>query len=204
MDIDRLAASVVHRWASPPVPTTVHLTARETRVWPALSREIADHPDASDPGALGEAIVIAFLRTVLHETGVQLMGGSAYPFDVLSDQYALDAKIGLVSNVPKSCHWRCTFSQPKAFERAKLATMTPSALAQYRHKKRVGILDRKHLVLQLVEKTRKRTLTPITVGLILAPVTSAVDLYWVPGFHTRIGWLEAAPYYRASYQVQSK
>jgi plasmid maintenance system killer protein len=140
-------------------------------------------------GAVGEGLAVEYMRNYMQAPDTQpLVRTKHLPLDLISREYAVEVKGGLVSNIRQAQQWRLTFSQFVGEEAERYARMSASERAMHTATKRFNIMQRKKKFLSHLNEAFKRELTPLTITTIIDCDRREADLFVFEGWHSRIGW----------------
>jgi hypothetical protein len=86
-----------------------------------------------ETGRVGEAVVLAYLKTIKGATDARPMNTDKtnFPIDLIEDHRPTEVKAGLCSNGKDAQKWRLTFSKETASEKAAYDKMTPEQKTEY-------------------------------------------------------------------------
>lgn len=145
------ASKALYRW-SRRLPEAATLTP--------IDRRVQGRPDVivepfEELAFFGEDVAVAWLRQVLKISDAERLGG-VLPIDVLSSQYAVEVKAGLLTNSTNAQHWRLTFSAPRGAELKRLNVMDSTQQRLYRAAKQERIEARKQAFLDALRSTTDR------------------------------------------------
>ncbi len=165
------------------------LTATKKRAYSGEPVELKTKLSKQESGAIGEAIVIAFLKNQgIPDSRALNLKTNNFPVDLIGDHQLVEVKTGLVSNGASAQKWRATIGQPGKKETEWLKTLDPVAKADWNKAKAKAIMDRKKAVLRAYSKNLGKPVKARTVTVLLNPDTKTADVYSFAGFHHSIRW----------------
>jgi hypothetical protein len=100
-----------------------------------------------ETGRVGEAVVLAYLKTIKGATDARPMNTDKtnFPIDLIEDHRPTEVKAGLCSNGKDAQKWRLTFSKETASEKAAYDKMTPEQKTQYNSESQARIKSVRNL-----------------------------------------------------------
>lgn len=183
-------------------PRKSYLPASE-RVWQGKQAEGKIAFNQNETGRRGEVLAAKALQEKFGaEFSLMNVGRNNAPIDVAGDSHAVEVKTGPATNGKSAQQWRITTSYtsgPK--EEALIKAMTPAQKAEYNTYKQQQSMARKLSALATMSEMAGTQIKPATVGVILSADGMKGDVYYVPGFHLRLGWNAYATeeYYLGTY-----
>lgn len=181
-----------------------HYLPPEQRVWQGTRHDIVSTLTKLQTGAIGEYLADKALEDMF---GVQFStlneGVNNAPIDIAGDHHAVEVKCGPASNGVSAQHWRATIATEGKRERQAVARMSAADKRAYNQLKAQAVLDRKNSMLRSMSDIAGHDIQPATIGVILSPDGTRGDVFFIPGFHLRIGWNVGATeeYYVGTYTV---
>lgn len=183
------------------------------RVWTGVAQaaqtDVVDNAAAGHArlrtGQVGEQLA---MRVLSERIGVPFqtlnVGINNAPIDVGGDHTAVEVKTGLASNGPTAQHWRAMISKPGKKEQELINQMTPAERKALNKYKEQQALQRKNEMLSELTEMAGAEVKPLTVGVILSPDGKRGDVFFIPGFHTRLPWKDYATdeYFVGSYAIE--
>lgn len=170
-------------------PVVRKIVTVRTRAFAGKSVPVKTPISKQEAGALGEALVIAHLKSLGSRDASSLnVRRNNFPVDLVHDHRVIEVKTGLISNSERAQQWRMTIGQPGPKETAMLKRMSPEKKKAWNAKKQAAIAERKKQAVAEYSKRLKTKVKGTTITVILHPDKRLADIYEFPGFHQRIGW----------------
>jgi len=166
------------------------LTQTSERAYTGRPVQISTRLNAAQTGAIGEDVITRYLRQTegLQDARPVTRDRNNYAVDLVAGDQVIEAKTGLVSNVPSAQKWRTTIGEPGPAEKAWLRNASPTEKAAHNQEKMVAIMERKQRAVDEISQRLGRPLTTRTISTIINPDTRTADLYSFPGFHPNLRW----------------
>ncbi len=170
--------------------STVKVTKTKERAFSGEPAQLATTLTKQETGRVGEAVSLAYLKTVLGRKDARPMNSSKtnFPVDALEDHAPTEIKAGLASNTRGAQQWRLTFSKESKKEKMLYESMTPEEKKAWNAEKQARIHARKQAVIRQLEKETGEKITPRTMTCIINPDTKTADIFIFDGLHDRIDW----------------
>lgn len=182
-----------HRGGSLPETGSSNMLPPEQRVWQGESYPGGRKINNDQTGKIGEHLAAKALEDRLGVPFSTLNEGvNNAPIDLGGDHHAIEVKAGPASNSSRAQQWRATISTAGKAERAMLKKMSRAEKRAYNAHKKEQVLERKYEMLDEMSRIAGAEIKPATVGIILTPDGKRGDVFFIPGFHTRIGWNKGA------------
>jgi len=159
-------------------------------VWEGQQQNLRTSLSKLETGALGEQIVISYLRNIQGFTDADSLNssGNNFPVDLAHNHEIVEVKAGLASNSQRAQQWRSTTGEPGIKEKAWLRTIDDETKFEWGQQKIEAIFDRKQKILDDFTSELGKKVTGKTATVIINPDDRLADVYMFDGFHRRIGW----------------
>lgn len=167
----------------------VKLKPSKDRAFEGKQKPVKTKLTKQEAGALGEAVVISYLRSAgVPDAQALNLEANNFPVDLVGDHQLVEVKTGLVSNGPSAQQWRATIGQPGIKETEWLKKASAEEKRKWNARKQAAIIARKQKVVRDYSKKLGTKIKPYTMTTIINPDTKTVDVYRFKGFHSRIAW----------------
>lgn len=168
---------------------SVKVKPTKKRAFTGQTVPIKDPISKQESGKIGEAIVIAWLKSMGFGDARHLnLDRNNFPIDLIQDHESIEAKTGLVSNGSGAQQWRLTIGEPGKKEKEWLKTASQEEKAAWNAQKQKMISERKTKCLAELSEKLGKPVKARTITVLLNPDTKTADLYQFDGWHNRIGW----------------
>lgn len=170
--------------------STVKVKKTTERAFSGQPAQLKTTLTKQETGRVGEAVSIAYLKTIMGRKDARAMNTAKtnFPVDALEDHVPTEIKAGLASNTRGAQQWRLTFSKESAKEKALYDSMTAEERKAWNADKQQRIHDRKEKVIKQLEKETGKKIKPRTMTCIINPDSKIADVYIFEGLHDRIDW----------------
>lgn len=186
-------------------PQSANYLPKAERVWQGKQAEGKLQFNQNETGRRGEQLAAKALQEKFGtEFSLMNVGLNNAPIDVAGDHHAIEVKTGPATNSRSAQQWRITTSYTSGpTEQALIAKMTPAQRSEYNVYKQQQSMARKMSAVARMSELAGTEIKPATVGVILSADGTRGDVYFVPGFHLRLGWGSYATdeYYIGTYEV---
>lgn len=167
----------------------VKVKPTKKRAWEGDPVPLKNKISKQDAGKIGEAVVIAYLKSKGFKDARHLnLDRNNFPIDLVQDHESIEVKTGMVSNSKEAMQWRLTIGEPGKTEKEWLAKASLEEKAKWNAKKQQMIHERKRKALEDLSKKLGRKVKAKTMTVLLNPDTKTADVFQFDGWHNRIAW----------------
>ena len=176
------------------------------RVWQGKQESGKIPFNQNETGRRGEVIAARVLEDMFGSQFSTMNAGiNNAPIDVAGNHHAVEVKTGPATNGRSAQQWRITTSYTSGTtERDLIAKMSADEKRQYNTYKQEQSMSRKMDAVRKMSEIAGVDVKPATIGVILSADGTRGDVFYVPGFHLRLGWSAYATekYYVGTYDYQ--
>ena len=166
---------------------------QEQRVWQGAKYDEKRQLTNIQTGNIGEHMAAKALEDKLGAEFTTMNAGlNNAPIDIAGDHMAVEVKAGPASNGRSAQQWRATISTAGIQERQMINKMSKDEKRAYNAYKQQQVFERKNAMLASMSQIAGSEIQPATVGIILTPDGKRGDVFFINGFHARVGWNKGA------------